>query len=404
MVSRYRTPDNRLPMLQVRKAFTLDQFELGLERLAEGEATLSIPNGITAEAVGATAALMQLIATWGKTADAQLRLYADDLNTVSAKNFAETPVGLAALNAARAVTSLRGDLLSRREAMLLSENYLRLMHDGNLDAVKGANAITLLCLDNAQHLGRPVRLYGGAGDNVRPARDFADLLRSCFRTLSVSDRRLQAAMALAEPAAGIAFEAFQNTHEHARTDWKKDELARSTRGLTVGWRYVERTRLADAAGDHLVLRRYFDALSDDWEQGQHAQFIELSVFDGGPGLAQSWFRAQQPKEIRQGAVSLEEELNAVYGCLRKGGTTKGNSSAGNGLYRILRLTSERGGFVRIRTGRLSLARSFARPVPFEPDDIQMEDAISGGAPIRPRAWADGTVLTIMLPLNRGGRA
>ena len=287
--------------------------------------------------------------------------------------------------------------------MLLGEQYLQSMHDGDLSSIKAANAITLLCMDNAQHLGRPVRLYSGAGDSVRPARDFADFLRSCFRVLSVSDLRLPAAMELAEPASGIVFEAFQNTHEHARTDWAKDELARSTRGVTVGWRYVDRARLVDAAGDHGVLRRYFESMAEDWDQGQNAQFIELSVFDGGPGLAQSWFRQRHPRDIRKDGVGLQEELDAVHACLRKGGTTKGNSSAGNGLYRILRLTSERGGYVRIRTGRLSLARSFAQPALFEAGDVEMEDAIEGGAPVQPHAWADGTVLTIMLPLKRGGR-
>ncbi len=393
----------RLAMIQVRKSFTLDQFEDHLSSLAEGESRLSLPNLIKAEAVGATASLMQLIATWGRNPDAQLKLYAPELGSVSAANFASSPVGLAALNAARSVVSQNGESVSRRAAMMLAERYVREMHDGRLEDIKAANSITLLSMDNAHHLGRPVRLYSGAGETVRSARDLADFLRNCFTVLMTSETRLPAALDLAEPASGILFEAFQNTHEHARTNWKKDELPRSTRGVTVGWRYVERARLVDAAGHHRVFRKYFEAVAEDEGQGRNAQFIELSVFDGGPGLAQSWFRAREPRNIRHGDVTLEEELTAVYACLQKGGTTKGNNSAGNGLYRILRLTSERGGFVRLRTGRLSLARSFAESTLFKPADVEMEDAVTGSTAAQRHAWADGTVLTIMLPVRRGAR-
>jgi hypothetical protein len=61
-----------------------------------------------------------------------------------------------------------------------------------------------------------------------------------------------------------------------------------------------------------------------------------------------------------------------------------------------------GGFVRIRTGRLSLVKAFNGQDSnrITESDLVMDDMVNGGRPMETRAWADGTVITAMLPLNR----
>ena len=106
--------------------------------------------------------------------------------------------------------------------------------------------------------------------------------------------------------------------------------------------------------------------------------------------------------IREDQISLEDELQAVLACLRKGGTSKPGDTSGNGLYRIMEVVRRAGGFVRIRSGRLSLVRAFpSHAPPLDAADIAVEDAVDGGIPHTPRAWAEGTTISVLLPLNRG---
>ena len=389
-------------MLRIDKSFSLDRFEEALALLAKGETQIQLAHEISADAVGGTSALLQLLATWGRQPVPELRVYADDVSDHALRTFAGTPVGLTAFNMARSIVSRGGEPIARREVLALAEAYVRDMHEGPLRNLRRSNTIALLCLDNARHLGRPTRLYDAAGETVRPSRDLADVIRGCLDALTPSRPRLQDAEDILPAAGRILFEAFQNTHEHARVDFRGDQLPRSTRGVLIGWRYVPRGQLTAAAEGHALLSRYFD----DWQTRRPdikvGQFLELSVFDSGSGLAQTWLAKHESldREIRDTPVTLVAELEAVYACLSKGGTTKTNRTAGNGLYRILGLASRAGGFVRLRSGRLSLGRAFPRRSPLEPGDINMEDLRAGGRPIDPQPWAEGTVLTIMLPLNR----
>jgi len=205
-----------------------------------------------------------------------------------------------------------------------------------------------------------------------------------------------------DDAAAILYEAFLNTHDHALKDISGNDIGRSTRGALIGWRYIDRDVMARAAEGHEVLKSYFLERAASLGISKHDQFAELSVFDSGVGLAQTWLRSKSGlhRPIVEAGVSVDVELEAVDACLTKGATTKVNRLAGIGLFRILKLTGALGGFVRIRTGRLSLARAFSRPVMFKPEDVWMVDAEDGGKPSGDRAWAEGTVLTLVLPLDR----
>jgi hypothetical protein len=388
-------------VLRINKSFGLQDFEEVLALLARGETRLQLAHEIKAEAVGSTAALLQLLVTWGRKSEAELKLHVDAVTDPALRTFAETPAGLVAFNMARSIVSRSGEPIARREALGLAETYVGRMHGGTLRDLRHNNTIALLCLDNARHLGRPARLYDLRSETVRPSRDLADFIQACLEALTISRPRLRDTQDLVGPAAEILFEAFQNTHEHARVDFQGDLIPRSTRGVLIGWRYVAYDQLAAAAEGYASLERYFanwHAVRPDVKFGQ---FVELSVFDSGSGLAQTWLAKHGglKQEIRDTAISLAAEVEAVHACLSKGGTTKSNRSAGNGLYRILSLASRCGGFVRLRTGRLSLGRAFIQAGHLDLNDVKMEDLRAGGVPAQPQSWAEGTVLTIMLPLN-----
>jgi hypothetical protein len=393
-------------MLRIAKSFSLDDFEGGLQAVAAGETVLQIPHQVRANAVGSLAALMQLVVTWSRQAgeSSQLRLHALAVDDPALKSFAHTPFGVVAINMAKAIELANGLSIGRRDALIQARDYVLTMHGGALGKLRefDKSALSIICIDNANEYRRPVRLYVPGTNQVRSRRDFEDLIHSCLETLR-PNLALTELDSKVEAIAALVHEAFQNTDDHAQTDFNEVRLRRSSRGILIGYSYVLIEQLPRMAGAHAPLKEYFA----HWRargSSKHAQFVEVSVFDSGPGLAQNWLAKTVglSSGIVADNVSLEEEYKAVRDCLRKGGTTKAGGTSGNGLFRIMGVVKRSGGFVRIRTGRLSLVKAFNGQDSnrITESDLVMDDMVNGGRPMETRAWADGTVITAMLPLNR----
>lgn len=393
-------------MLGITKDFSLDEFEAGLARIATGEAELQIPNHVKASAVGSLAALIQLIITWASRTGERglLRLYARTIDDPALASFARTPFGVVAINMSKNLSLVGGESIERRDALLKARDYVLTMHAGALGDLRkiDKSAIPIICIDNAREYRRPIRLYIPETSHVRDRKDFESFIASCLETLRPSLHARDRVGDLGA-IAGLVQEAFQNTDDHAQTDFHEIRLRRSARGILVGYRYVPTDQLQMMAGAHEPLRDHF-ARWQPRNAARHAQFVEVSIFDSGPGLAQNWLAKTVglDRGLVEDEVSLETEYTAVGDCLRKGGTTKSSVTVGNGLFRIISVVKRKGGFIRIRTGRLSLVKAFdgldrGRPTQ---DDLAMEDMTRGGRPSEPSAWAEGTVITAMLPLNR----
>lgn len=395
-------------MLSIKRDFSLADFEDGLAELAGGESDLRIANHVNASAVGTLAALIQLVITWARRSSEgpRLRVYAKDSSDAALANLVRTPFGLTAINMASAIKALDGSEIRRRDALLLAIDYVKTMHAGALDRLRefDKSRLPIICIDNARELRRPTRLYVPGTEEVRDRREFESVVSACVTTLRPGLRPIEPA--LVGMMAGLLQEAFQNTHDHAQTDFRGGALRRSIRGILVAYHAVEARELAATAVDHLPLQRYFANWRPRFSGARDAQFVELSIFDSGPGLAQSWLRKTRGlvHSIADEPIPIAEEYAAVSACLAKGGTTKAGSTSGNGLFRILEIVRRSGGFIRIRSGRLSLIKAYEGPAAMRPGapDLTMEDMVAGGTPATARPWAEGTVLTAMLPLNRRG--
>lgn len=399
-------------MISVRQDFPLHEFEQFLHSIGSPiQQDIQVPNKIKSNAVGAVASLIQLIITWSRsgTGEAALRLHAESETDEAAKNFAETPFGLVALNMTQRIVSRSGHPLSRREALKSSLQYVRCMHSGELSTLKDYNKsiLPVICIDNASELRRPVRLYRQDADEVRSRESFTTLTRNCFRVLERT--RFDDDESQIRDIASFVYEAFQNTHDHAQTDLEGNTYLRSSRGVLFSFQSSSLDRLASASIESEALTDYLKSIQLRKNHHSDAYFAEVSVFDSGPGLAQSWLsndseslRSRLRLRPQLGDVSLDVEYNAVMECLNKGNTTKNSINRGNGLYRIMQVVKRNGGMLRIRTGRLSLMKGFWRATNDEitPADLKMEDISTGEIPTKVRPWAEGCVITVLLPLNR----
>lgn len=395
-------------MLQINTNFGLDAFEDGLAAIGSGETVLQLPNRIAANAVGNMTALLQLIVTWSRQAadQAVLRLHATTADDIALENFAGTPFGITALNMAKAIELVSGEGISRRTALEFARDYVIQMHEGEIDKLRDLSKtiLPILCIDNAKDFRRPAKLYDRNTGKVLGRTDFEDLIRDSYDTLLLTKGRLDLKQHV-QPMASLLFEAFQNTHEHAQTDFLGNRYRRSTRGVLFAHQTVAVSELMSMAGQNRRIEEHFSRWRPKRTGAKYAKFAEISVFDSGPGLADNWLgkRGEISRSIKLEPISIADEYSAVLACLRKGSTTKSSSTRGNGLFRIMEVVKRSGGLIRIRSGRLALIKAFdlSQRAESEVQDIEMEDSRKGGIPTHPLPWADGTSISVMIPLNRG---
>lgn len=392
-------------MIRVDTELSLEKFEAILSQISYKNDELMLANSIKAEAFGGIAGLVQLIITWSKKSASQhdLKIYGEDLHSQSVLNFAKTVHGLTAVNSSNSVRAVSTDIeLKRSDLLRLSIPFVLAMHSKDISELKEyyKSTIPLVCIDNARSILWPIRLYRKE-NIVRSKEDFEYLLKSCIDSLG-SAKFEGVDYQLLRSAARLLHEAFLNTHDHARRDFNGDGLRRSVRGVLIGERDLNINQLIERSAEGAPLRSYFSEWKPIKNSLSNARFMDISIFDSGPGLAQTWL-ARQGK-LKRGLIDddiqLKDELGAVTACLNKGFGVKSGFTNGNGLFRIMEVVSKAGGFVRIRTGRLSLVKAFPQDAPpLEPSNLFMEDALVGGPP-QLRAWSEGTTISVLLPLNQ----
>jgi hypothetical protein len=245
-----------------------------------------------------------------------------------------------------------------------------------------------MCVD---HLDSPpkVPFYVQDTDGYRTLRDikgFTQLMNRVFERLVPGYYRRNFGAEFKNAVGAFAYELIGNTHDHARTDLQEVELELSLRGLYARYYEMPADHIMKTAAGFSPLETYFRTLKSSAER--HAKLIELSVYDCGPGLAQRW----TGRAVTD--LSDEEELSAVRKCFEEGATTKRLTNSGGGLPLILSLLAEHHGFLRLRTGRLSLfwAASERENGPEFELSSWKPDGLDRLAPV------SGTLVTVLAPL------
>lgn len=242
---------------------------------------------------------------------------------------------------------------------------------------------------------------------LRDADDFASLVRNVLNLVSAHSVRKfgQWVDGLSESLGYMLYELIDNTHKWGRHG-AEGQLIKSMRGTVFDVKFDypgNRTRVADIANDIPLIAdfiRYHSNLPETRDLG----LLEMSVFDGGIGIP-----ARELNRRKQKNASIQQEYEATLGCLRKWGTTSGQPGRGLGLDRVLELTSQRRGFVYLRTGRLILYRDFAnQPASTGNGDAPaasgfeihaMHDGTTHSVEPTAQSLVSGTLFTVVLPFN-----
>lgn len=386
----------------IGQQLSITDIERYLDELAGtiGSTDLTFPAGLRSRGASGEASFVQFLNSWGnRSASTRLIMGGQLAPHEYAERLAERlPGQVAAILCTSAVRSkLDGDfarlIKGFSERKLLTNYYSRRISRENITG----RTISILCADTAGY-GEPRTVYEEdlrGGFQVKDVLGFVPIIEQAFTSLipDVNHRKLTVDSRFMNASASLLYELFSNTHYHARSNFDGTPLKSSCRGFQLRVLEAADRPLIDAAAGYEPLARYIDQLPQ-LEQA-HRQLLEISVFDSGPGFAQ-----QMTKTPLEG-ISVAREREAVEYCFEKGATTKSHTRYGQGLPQVISLLRERHGFLRLRTGRLSLSRDLSLERGW---DRQRIPQFESWAPANrdSLAPAQGACLTVLMPLQ--GRA
>lgn len=377
----------------------------GTETITED---LTIPQHLSHDRLGGTAAIMQAIATWSLRANGGvLRTYIDPgarSREEMIHKLLSTHHGMIAVLLSRTVLAKDGTDLTResRRAALVA-----LSGEREQSKLRVTKESLVIAADHTSY-DRPRAFYRTGPSRASEAalkmeaelRPFVGSLLHLGQLGGSRRTRLDQAT---DAVGGLLFELFENTHKHAKTAADgATPLTRSVRGLRVEWisgkvpQLLERTQGDPVLSGYVANERHGSSRGEYEESLPNFQrFLEFSIFDTGPGLA---YPLLHSSGISQ--PTFTQELQAARRALNKNITSLPSSSRGVGLHRVQNLLTRLHGYMRIRSGRVELARDFIS-CPYlresEDDTAWFERLDTSEKP-----FAAGTLVTFVVPVDLEG--
>jgi hypothetical protein len=338
-----------------------------------------------------SAVAVQCIATWARLHEGKRRIrlspnFADDEKTRA--RIAGTLFSMCGLYFAHEISA--GDqIVTRSEALQAVAPRVFAMQDYQYrDTLRGPST-ALCCFEGAkleflQSLYASPRRGTSESTTIRSASEFASILPRLIDACSAhSSSALTESQTLA--LAQLVHQLFKNADVHTTSDAQGRLYDTGIRGIQVREvRIGDDDTYAAFVSDDRGLREYLTKIVRrsvtrrlDEQGGKVAQldawpsssFIEITVFDTGPGLALRWL-ARHKGIARYDEVDRGEELEAVKACFQLHATTHSVGMKGDGLPIAVGAMRELQAFMFLRQGllhvivtvRAILLRLLVRPI------------------------------------------
>jgi hypothetical protein len=395
---RPRGPTEEMSTVRIPAQSTIAASERALSELGEApiKEALKLPTRVRHLAGGAEASLVQLIVTWAqRSRPRRLETFIASPEDEQIVDFVRRLTGLVAALCADEIAGVSRNVdLTRAVTTAALERLDQLSGSRPTSAYRGPSA-EIICAD---HIGRgaPYLLYqrsAKGGFELRSRENFRALASWLLRRVIPAEYLETFDPMAGDAIGGMLYELLKNTEDHALVDDQGDLLSTSIRALKTNHIGIIPGELVRLVEDSAPIANYCRSLTAQ-AGGVQTHLFELSILDSGPGFAATW--TGKPLEN----LSDTEEERAVRDCFGRGstkrGSTKGESRFGEGLPHVMRMLRKERGFLRLRTGRISLFADYSRP-----DQPAEASALQRFRPDGNKlARVAGSLLTLIIPMSR----
>lgn len=387
--------------LKLTREINVSRIEALLDKISDHpNQDIQIYESLNGASVGGEAALLQLLISWASRSPRNrllLQLNSQDNDFVhQIEKLSRRAFGFVAMLMANDV--LTADQVScRMEGFrACGERVERIQKSPNLEeslenSLYGHRTF-LPCVDHSTK--SKISPFYYSNGQFRERIEFRLLVELLLQRRGAGDF-VQNNQEIVDGLGSILFELVHNTHDWARTDLDQCPLRKSIRGILFTKFSLPTSGIPRAAGTNKGIAAYMTTLSNR-NSSDRIRFVEMSVFDSGPGLAARWLA-----EPVSDALAISKEHEACIACFGKHTTTSHESYRGLGLYDVMQTLNQLSGFLRIRTGRIAMMRDFI--------SFPLNESERKSGPILPLApehegrsngLADtvGTIITMLFPI------
>jgi hypothetical protein len=357
---------------------SVEHFLRELSQLAL-DPTLKFAHNSFRRRIGDAAALTQAICTWAQHgSNPTLRLWTRSTDAqAETENLLRTNYGLSLLSMARGIVDDDGVDIRPDARRLAAAEIDRLFGPIDAENARRGNYIQFPCVDHSTRPANP-HLYLDP-TTVRREGEFFSLFKKVLHQMVSPSRRRDLTDERSQTISVLIHELFKNSHDWGRTNVDGSIVRRSFRSIIMRSMGADATEVSTSSA---AIAAYAIRLGSP----ARTRLFEVSIVDSGPGLA----RRQLGVGSLDG-VSLSEEFDACVACFKKHSSSSNSLERGIGLFRVWNCLRDLRGFLRVRSGRLSLEHDFTQ-----------SDGYSFARPIDGLAPVSGTAYTILVPIG-GGR-
>lgn len=338
------------------------------------------------------AAFLQLILTWARLSPRANIHLLSNTNAPAEGTIEEAcgySVGIAAVALAGGVM-VNSELVPRALVLAPATDRMEAGYQGRFAQLMKGRTVDLLVVSGAkrQYI-KPLF----SDPSPKAVRDKFDL-KGTVRALATLTAPLPTSNLDDETIAALAtltHELVENMQEHATEDAKGKAYRRHIELVTASWLAFSEEESQNDLTANPSLRRYWARHAAIQPGERKVAGVCFSFLDSGPGMA----ARLTGKDIFE--LPFEEEKVALRECLRLRVTSKKEEGTGGGLEAVLTHVSQANGFVRIRSGRQAIFRSFAPGD--EPGNVceNFENWYEGKSEL---LRAAGTLISVFIPLPR----
>lgn len=390
-------------MLRIPSKFSASAFESVLSKITSSNVSVSIPKNIKSSLFGGLPMYIQFLSTWfDRSSENTIYIESKGVGDSYLEEFMDSIHGLAAVNFSNSVF-FDGEELDRGDVLRRSLGEVDRNMSYDISKLRKKTSFPVYCIDNSHRIKFPNILYYNDKGDLRQIEEFRRVTERVLREIYPENRRGDIGLAMIDAVSNFFYEGFINTHQHARRDILGNIITRSMRGVVFDIKTVSVDSVKNEYSDDNPINNYFEDWVSDFSQAKNAKFLEVSIFDSGPGMANTWLARKKPGQSLSD-LSAEAELAAISSCLRLGQTAKDNVARGNGLFRVMVALKRVGGILRIRSGRLALIKTFSgeRFDQLDDDDFECCDFFTGSKKPELREQASGLTITALFPINKKG--
>lgn len=151
-----------------------------------------------------------------------------------------------------------------------------------------------------------------------------------------------------EDLSGVLWELLKNTHDHGRHDRIGNKLSRNFRALIIQQQDVNSKYFDSWCGSNPSKAQ--EDFRNNWDRKKQGNyyFLDLSVVDFGSGFI----------DLAKEKSGLEGDKKIFLKCLEKGWSRLPGNSRGDGLTKVLNTVQKYKGWLRIRSSNMLLEKTF----------------------------------------------